>query len=239
MSLELIAWNPRKKRRKGKKARSSTKSRGSPARARKRKRKAAKHHGSAWSSQRPPITGGRTMASKKKRRKGRKGRRGRGRSFTAHTSPPASGRRRHRGGGGRGFSLRSAFSVGAIIEGTIVGASVAGSGIVTNQIVARFKPDLAANPWLMSAAQVVIGVAGQAALKMLGLGKYAGSWMTGSVAGATLNAYGAWQAQRASSSGQNAQSTISGMRGLGGAFGPLNSPGFAPSTISRNAYSAA
>ena len=238
MSLELISWNPRKKRRKSK-ARTSKKSRGLFGGARKRRRRARRKNAPGSGA----IKGGPTMAKKSRKRRSR---RRSARKFTAHTSPccsigplrpPPRGRRRRSGGGG-GFSLRSAFNVGAIIEGTIVGASVAGSGILTNKIVAKVKPDLAANPWLMSAAQIVLGVAGQAALKMLGMGKYAGSWMTGSVAGATLNAYGAWQAHRASGGQQTAQ-TMSGMRGLAGTFGPVNSPGFTPAGVSRNAYSAA
>lgn len=228
MSLELIAWNPRKKRRSGRKGRkakaSKKKSRGLFGGARKRRRRAARRKNAPGSGAKQ---GGPIMASKKGRK--RRGRRRGSKKFTAHSSPPPSGKRRRSGGGGGKFSMRSLFNVGAIVEGTIVGASVAGSGIATQKLVARIKPDMAANPWLMSAAQVAIGVAGQAALKMLGLGKYAASWMTGSVAGATLNVYGAWQAQRAAAGGQQTTATMNGMRGLAGIFGPQNSPGFSPS----------
>lgn len=146
MPLELIGWNPRKKRRKSRKARSSKKSSGRTARARTRKRKAARRR---YAPKPGANKGGPIMAKKKRRR-----RRGFARRSSAHTSPPPSGRRRRRhfggGGGGGKFSLRQAFNLGAIVEGTIVGAAVSVSGIATNRLVAKFKPDLALNPWLMS-----------------------------------------------------------------------------------------
>lgn len=158
---------------------------------------------------------------------------------TANTSPPPIGKRRRRfggGGGGGGLmsSIKNAFSVRTIVEGVAIGASVAGSGIATQKLVAKFKPDLAANPYLMSAGQVGIGVAGMAILRMLGFGGYAQSWLTGSVAGAALNVYGAVMAQRQESRDQG---TMAGMRGLAGTFGPSQSPGFAPAGVSRMAYS--
>lgn len=231
MSLELIAWNPRKKR-KGRKARKNRGGTHGSARTRRRRRRRSTAAAPAAQN------GGRTMAKKK----GRKGRRRGRRTFTANTStPPASGRRRRHSGGGGRFSLRSAFNVrqilGSVVQGSIVGAAVFGSNVATQKLVGKIKPDLAANPYAMSAAQVGIGILGEIALGMMGLRKYASSWMTGSVAGAALNAYGAWQVSRASSG--NSQQTMSGMRGLAGVFGPASSPGFAPAGISRNAYASA
>lgn len=52
-----------------------------------------------------------------------------------------------------------------------------------------------------------------------GMRKYAANWMTGSVAGATLNAYGAWQAQRAADGNRSPQ-VQADMGRLGGLPGP-------------------
>jgi hypothetical protein len=226
MPLKLIAWNPRKKSKKktnrSGRARRNKKRRGFFRKARTPKRTPAK-----------PARKGKE-ANMAKRKKGRK--RGFFRRRSAGNPTPPSGRRRRRfgggGGGGGGLSLKGLFSPGALIEGAIVGGAVAVSGIATQKIVAKIKPDLAANPWLMSGAQVVIGVVGQAALKALGLGKYAGSFMTGAVAGATLNAYGAYQASRGG--GDTAQVQAQ-MQGLAGRLGPANSPGFVP-TSPNGAY---
>lgn len=232
MPLELIAWNPRKKRRKSK----AKKSRGFSGVARKRRRKVARTKQTrvnTWG-----MKGGPTVAKSKKKRR----RRSSGGKIvrTANTSPPPSGKRRRRfggggGGGGRGImaSIKDAFSVRTLVEGVAVGAAVAGSGIATQKLVAKFKPDLAANPYLMSAGQVGIGVAGMAILRAIGLRQYAQSWLTGSVAGAALNVYGAVMAQRQANRDPG---TMAGMRGLAGTFGPSQSPGFAPSTVSRMAY---
>jgi hypothetical protein len=227
MPLKLIAFNPSKRRKKTKRAKARNKKRrGFFGRARKRARTPV--------TSSPKRAKGSTMAKKKGRRRGK--RRGILSRFTANSNTPPAGRRRRRGGGsggggGSGFSLKNALSVRTLTEGLIVGAAVVGSNIATHKIVQKFKPDLAQNPWLMSAAQVAIGIAGTAILRAIGQGKYASQFMTGATAGAAMNAYGAWDAQRKANA--NGGQVVAGMHGLSNYGGPSQSPAFFPSTPSR------
>lgn len=119
-------------------------------------------------------------------------------SHARHSSPPSSHRGRKHRGGGKGASIKSLLSTNTILSGAMVGAAVVGSGIAVDQVMRRFLPQQLGNIYIVTAAQLALGVAGAMALKKVGgLSKYAEAWMTGSTASAAVNLYGYFMQQRA------------------------------------------
>lgn len=227
MALELVAWNPPRKKHK----KTAAKKAGRKARrakvAKTRHRKHHKHR-RAEARTNPPArtptpslaTGGPKMAKHKKRR-----------SESLNSAVPRSGRK-HRGGGG-GTSLKSLLSGNALITGASVGAAVVGSQIATQMVLDKVLPDKANNVYVVTAAQIGIGVLGAFLLGKAGGGmkKYAEAWMTGSTASAAVNLYGYFRAQQQLQHGggqiTGGDSAIAGLFGLAGGSGRFTRNGSA------------